>query len=73
MIQSKINSLQVPIGFSFIDALDMYYKVHKVFQLPFHKHLTQVMAFIGAFIFNSSEDKSLLTPKSLTYQNIFGN
>lgn len=62
---------QVPCHFSFVQALDMFYKVHKVFQLPFNKYLEQAMSFFGAFLFKSQEDMNVLTPKTLTYRNIF--
>lgn len=62
---------QVPSNFNFIQALDMYYKVHKVFNIPFHKHLVQVMSFFSGFVYRMEEDIRMLTPKSLAFTSIF--
>lgn len=73
MCQSKIMNFfyfKVPKEFNFVEALDLYYKIHKVFQIPFHKHLQQVMGFIGAFVYQMNEDEALLSAKSLSFKHI---
>lgn len=53
-----------------MQVLDLFYKVHKLFYIPFHNHLQQTMAFLGAYIYNIKDDERFLTAKSKTFKHI---
>lgn len=42
---------QVPSEFSFIQVIDLFFKLHKVFNLDFDKSIMQLMLFFGYFVY----------------------
>lgn len=42
---------KVPIGFDFVRVLDMYFKIHKVFNFDFNKKVKPVMTLVDNFVF----------------------
>lgn len=64
------SQFKVPKDFTFRQVLDLFYKVHKVFHVPFHAHLQQVMAFFGAFIYDNKDDERFMTAKTSSFKHI---
>lgn len=64
---------QLPTGLEFIHALDFFIKMHKLFRLPYHPKIKNLMYFLEYFAYGIDEAKQLLAQK---YQdigvNIFG-
>lgn len=57
---------KVPEHFSFIEVVDMYIKIHKIFGFTYHKAISQCMLFLECKIFNMKENESLMTPNTKT-------
>lgn len=57
--------------FNFIQVVDLFIKLHKIFDTPFHNHLQQVMSGFTAFVYRFSNDESKLTAKSLLCKHVF--
>lgn len=55
--------LQVPVGKTFLDVLNLFYKVHKVFNLKFNKNFSAVMNFIDFYIFDVKETQRFIPEK----------
>lgn len=53
------TTFKVPKKWKFLDVLDMFIKVHKVFYLDYHTHLVHVMKLFGHFIYKMNEDNRL--------------
>lgn len=53
---------KVPMSFNFIQTVDMYYKIHKVFNLEFNSKIQAVMALIDHFIFKFPQGAYSITP-----------
>lgn len=62
--------IKVPKKYDFIHVLDLFYKVHKVFYIPFHAHLQQVMGFFGSYIYDIKDDERFTTAKTMSYRHI---
>lgn len=45
---------KVPIEFNFVQVVDMYFKIHKVFNVEFHNKIKPVLTLINYFIFGFS-------------------
>lgn len=62
---------KVSKDFNFIQVVDLFIKLHKIFDAPFHNHLQQVMSGFTAFVYRFSNDESKLTAKSLLCKHVF--
>lgn len=55
--------LKVPESCDFIGVIDLYFKIHKVFDLQYHTHVKTAMQFLERFIYEISIDDTLITSK----------
>lgn len=55
--------LKVPKGFDFIQTVDLFCKIHRVFLLNFHSDLRQVMNFLEYFVFGFRDFKVILSSR----------
>lgn len=53
MISVGIHSIffKVPISFNFVHVVDMYFKIHKVFNVDFIFKIKPMLTFMNHFIF----------------------
>lgn len=63
-------AFKVPKNYSFVQAVDLFYKVHKLFHIPFHNHFQQTMAFLGAYVYENADDERFLTAKTMKFKHI---
>lgn len=54
--------LQAPENYAFVDAVDLLYKVHKVFELEFNPPIKHFMDFLDCFVYQNEFDGELVTP-----------
>lgn len=67
-------SMQVPAEYSFIGVVDIFFKIHKVFNLHFDKAVHQLMLFIEYFIFGIATAYDGMTTNTKKYgKQIFPN
>lgn len=68
ILDSKFNYMkfQLPANSNFLDALDTFYKMHKVLGLGFHSHLKLMMNFFEYFVFKTEGSK--VKPSSKMYE-----
>lgn len=58
-----LRYLKVPEAFDFIGVVDLFFKIHKIFQLKFHDYLKTAMQFLERFIYEISIDDAFITDK----------
>lgn len=66
----RFVAFKVPKEYSFVQALDLFYKAHKLFHIPFHNHLQHALGFLGAYIYDIKEDERFLTAKTKKFKHI---
>lgn len=54
---------QINKGFDFIQAFDLFYKVHRVFIMKYHNDLKQFMEFVDYYVFGFRDSKVNLTSR----------
>lgn len=55
------NYFKVPEEFNFIETIDLFFKIHKIFNLKFHSNIKQLMTFLEKFVYEISVDENLIT------------
>lgn len=63
--------LKVPENFQFVDVMDLFFKVHKIFDLDFHPSNKSMMNFIEVFIFEMNRDNIVITSAMNSYAKQF--
>lgn len=53
---------KAPETFAFVDAVDLLYKIHKVFDLQFNPQIKHSMDFLDCFVYQNQFDDELITP-----------
>lgn len=56
---------KVPKGFSFLGVMDLFFKVHKVFNVEYHNSIKSMMLFIGHTIYKTNDSLKSLPPAVL--------
>lgn len=59
---SLLSFFKAPDSFTFVDAVDLLYKIHKVFELPFSPQIKHSMDFLDSFVYRNEFDDDLITP-----------
>lgn len=71
-ITSSFHSfLKAPENFAFVDAVDLLYKVHKVFDLDFSPAIKHLMDFLDCFVYNNEFDDASITATMRKINNDF--
>lgn len=52
---------QAPQSFELVDVLDLFYKVHKVFELPFNTQIKHMMYFLDCFVYQNDFPEEQIT------------
>lgn len=52
----------MPEDFSFLQIMDLFYKIHKVFNLQYNPHVKRMMNFIEYYVFEHKAKYIVLTP-----------
>lgn len=58
---------QLPAEYTFVQVVDFYIKLHKLFRLPYHSKIKNLMFFIEYYVYEIDGAKSFLAKK---YQDI---
>lgn len=53
----------MPANFGIMGVFDLYFKVHKLFNLSFHPNIQPMMLFVEYYIFKMNENQSQLTAR----------
>lgn len=61
--------LQIPDNFSFMETLDLYFKLHHVFEIKFDERLQNVMFFMKHYWFKMKDGAKKPTTKMIELQN----
>lgn len=51
--------LQVPIEFDFLQVMDLYFKIHFVFSVPFEPSLVQFMGVFEKYVYGIESDTNI--------------
>lgn len=49
----------MPGHFSFIETFDLFYKIHRIFNLEYHKDIKTMMIYFGHFIYGFRNDEAI--------------
>lgn len=60
---TTLFTFQVPLQYNFIQVMDLFFKVHKIFDLDFNKSIKPMMVFLEYFIYKIRETGHYLTPR----------
>lgn len=61
--------LQLPLDFSFAQAIDIYFKLHDIFEIKFDERLQAAMYFLKHYIFGMKEGSRKPTTKMIELHN----
>lgn len=50
---------QVPIEFNFLQVMDLYFKIHFIFSVPFEPSLAQFMGVFEKYVFGIESDTKI--------------
>lgn len=62
-LKIPISLLQLPAGWKFLQVMDIFFKIHKVFCLDYNPSLKTMMHFIEYFLFSHKATYIKVTPK----------
>lgn len=66
---------QAPNTYGIMEVFDMFFKVHKIFNLDFHPNIQPMMLFVEKYIFKMNHSQSQLTARireiALKYEYLF--
>lgn len=53
----------MPPDWTFLEVMDVFYKIHRVLNIEYHVHIKPMMHFIDRFIYKNNDKGSKITPK----------
>lgn len=56
--------MQVPKDFGFLETMDLFYKVHRVFNLNFHTDLKQFLSFFSQCVYGLQDENITLSSRA---------
>lgn len=52
---------KVPKEFSFLGVMDLFFKVHKLFNIGYHRSLKSLMVFLEKYVYDTNDSMRTLT------------
>lgn len=49
-----LSSIKVPEDYEVVDLIDLFFKVHRIFGLPYNAHIKQMMEFLGRHVYQDN-------------------
>lgn len=62
----------MPADSGFLETMDLFYKVHKVFDLEYHPSLNRVMHFVEMYLYGRDEKYIVNTPLMKSFAKELG-
>lgn len=53
----------MPVGFNAIQTFDIFFKLHKVFNLNFDRNIANALNFVQHYLYNFDEQGVKMTPR----------
>lgn len=57
------QSFQLPDSFDFARAIDVFFKIHKIFDMNFDKNISNAMYFIQHYLYDINDSEKKPTPR----------